>query len=86
MCDPFQGMTAEESVWKHDLHDSSTVCKKLNVSEGVYVHTTNLKEILSWSCLLALICVAIQLLLLSWFTVEQLCLFKSFLGSFPALA
>lgn len=35
-------MIGEESVWKHDSYGSSRVCKKMGVSEGIYVHTTNL--------------------------------------------
>lgn len=44
LCDPFKGMAAEESVWKHDLHDISRVCKKLSASERVYAHITNIER------------------------------------------
>lgn len=84
-------MAREESVWKHDIHDSSRVCKKLGVSEGVYVHATNLGKTdrnaaYSPACeLWYVILFSLRSYLgLQW--KDFICLFKSFLGSFPILA
>lgn len=77
---------------KHDSHDdSSRVCKKLGVSEGVYIPTTalgrtdrNAASNPAYEHWFVILFSLSSYLGLQW--KDFVCLFKSFLGSFPILA